>query len=107
MGTVFLDPPTSALASSRHPMAGENPDYLEFVSTLKCRMSMQDPCSAEQNSNPHRTGVSDETAVPLCGKHRLALVTLRDPFVRMGAKGRAEWERAQVRFVQGKWHNLS
>ena len=93
-------------------MAGENPPFVEFVAGLSCRLRMHDPCEPEPGGAgsrifAHRTGASDETAIPLCGKHRLALVTNRGLFPGMGASGRLRWELAQIDYVRAKWLTLS
>ena len=87
-------------------MAGENQEFLAFVLSLPCRMSMHDPCVGGP-TYALRTGAHDETAIPLCGKHRLALVTGGPPFETMGAKGRLRWELEQIDYVRSQWLGLS
>ena len=88
-------------------MRVESPAFMEFVATLGCRMRMHDPCSSGPSSEAHRTGASDLTAIPLCRKHRLALVTNQAPFSTMGAEGRLRWELAQVSYVRRRWMAVS
>lgn len=86
-------------------MATGNPDYTNFVATLNCRMGMHDPCDGM--IVVHRTQSEDESAIPLCRKHREALATARVPFKTMGADGRRRWELVQVKWTRSQWIRAS
>ena len=85
-------------------MAGESPNFTRFVATLNCRMSMHDPCSGDVAA--HRTGVHDETSIPLCSKHRRALALGGRPF-SVSVAGRRDWELVQVKWVRAQWLKAS
>ena len=86
------------------PMAGENPDFIHFVTSLSCRMGMHDPCEGDMTA--HRTGAEDADAIPLCCKHRRALALGTRPF-STSAEGRRNWEIVQVKWVRAQWLGAS
>ena len=86
------------------PMAGENLDFTHFVMSLSCRMGMHDSCEGDVRA--HRTSVRDGTAIPLCRKHRRALILGGEPF-SVSAMGRRDWEIDQVKWVRAQWIDAS
>lgn len=86
-------------------MAGENPAFLSFVRTLRCRMWMHDTCDGAIEA--HHAGerglgqrAHDDTAIPLCLKHHRAWHDANGVFKTWNKLKRRIWRDQQIRWTQ-------